>query len=180
MRLFQLSEELDDAIAAMDAAVDEETGEIPEDDVVCFEKLSGLVDDKMKDWTRWFKNLRTESEGLRIESSKLAHRARVAENQMERIKGVLQSVLGEGADLEDAFVGRVLKDSTMRLSWRKRTGVETNDDVPPEDAPAEWVKTKRSWRRAELGDYLKGATDMQRADAAKYATLRTGKGLSIS
>ena len=178
--LFKLSDDLRTADQEMEEHVDEETGLVPADLVLLWEACAGERDGKLKEWGKWAKNLRSDEEQCRAAARKLTLRAQAAARKLEWVASIIEGELGEGADLEDDFIGRVLKDGEVRLSWRKRTGVETYDDVPPAGAPERFVKQTPSWKRTEWGEYLKTATDEQRADAAKYARLKTGKGLVIA
>ncbi len=181
--LFELSDDLRAADAAMEDAVDEETGLIAADLAQTWELIQGQIDDKLLDWGRWEKNLRSEADACRWESRKLAKRAQAAANKAAFVKMIIEMKLGEGADLEVGFTGRVLKDGSCRLSWRKRTGVDLAPGIDEKTCvglPEEFIKLTPSPKKRELIDYLKGATDEQRADAAKYARLKTGKAVQIS
>lgn len=91
MKLYEIRNEIE---AAIDAAVDPETGEIVASDV--FEALDALqlaFDEKAENTACFIKNLDAEAKAIREEEKALAARRRVLENKAERCKAYLQFCL---------------------------------------------------------------------------------------
>ncbi len=102
--------------AAMAALIDEETGEIK--DFGAFEQLALDRDMKIENTGRMYKNYKAETEAIREEEKNLARRRKVCENNMDRLKNLLDYALG----------GEKYKSAAVVASYRKSSSVEVNED----------------------------------------------------
>lgn len=92
MNLFELN-------AAIEACIDEETGEILTDDL---EALEMERDTKIENIACWIKNLTAEAAALKEEKMKMAKRQQAAENKIESLKNYLLRSMREGEKFKTA------------------------------------------------------------------------------
>lgn len=112
--------------AALEALIDQETGEIA--DFEAFEALQMEREAKLENVGCWVKNLLSDAAGIKAEEKALADRRKALENRAESLKRYLARALGDGT-----------KFSTPRvaLSWRKSEAVEVN--VPVDELSDEFL-----------------------------------------
>lgn len=101
--------------AALEALVDEETGELL--DYEAFDNLLMERDEKLENIGLWIKDLRAEAAALKAEKEALAKRQRTAENKAERLASYMQMMLA----------GEKFKTSKVAVSYRTSKSVEVED-----------------------------------------------------
>lgn len=138
--------------AAMMELIDEETGEIK--DFEEFEKLALDRENKIENTGRLYKNYKAEAEAIREEEKNLAKRRKTCENNMERLKTLLDYALG----------GEKYKSASVVASYRKSSSVEVNEEqfVPWAKANAdEYLRYKEpEVNKTALGDALKSGIEV--------------------
>jgi len=122
MKLYEINGELEKLI-------DPETGEIA--DFELFEHFGMERTAKIENIALWIKNLDSDAESIRAEEKNLKARRVSAENNAERLREFLTSMLSDGEKFET---------SRVKLSWRKSESVKI---LIPEDDFIAWAKTIR-------------------------------------
>ena len=124
--------EIDNRIAeAFEAAVDQDTGEIIDDQA--YEALNGLQMDreqKIEGILLWIKDLNAHADDIKKEKDTLAQRQKAAENKAESLKRYVASVLS----------GEKFSTSRVAVSWRKSESVEYTGDI--DDLPRNCIRQK--------------------------------------
>jgi Skp family chaperone for outer membrane proteins len=121
MTLYEIKREIEEAIDAMFASVDEETGEVSEDAVNKLAELNAARDEKLDNIGAYIKNLMAEAEAIKAEEKKLADRRRVIENKVERLKAYVASILG----------GQKWSSARVAYSFRKSEKVIVDENNLP-------------------------------------------------
>lgn len=138
--------------AAMMELIDEETGEIK--DFEAFEQLALDRDNKIENTGRMYKNYKAEAEAIREEEKNLAKRRKVCENNMERLKNLLDYALG----------GEKYKSAAIVASYRKASSVEVNEDEflqwAKENAPQYLRYKDPEVSKTEIGNALKNGIEV--------------------
>ena len=119
MKLYEINGELEKLI-------DPETGEIA--NIEAFEQLSMERETKLENIALWIKNLDSDAESIKAEEKALKSRRESAENNAERLREFLSSMLSDGEKFETPRV---------KLSWRKSESVKI---LIPEEDFIEWAK----------------------------------------
>lgn len=120
MTLYEIDKAL---MAAFDAAVDAETGEIINDDAYAdFCQLDMDRDAKIENVGLWIKDLKAEAEAIRAEELLLSGRRRAKENKLEQLKSWLSYALD----------GEKFETAKLRISYRKSQSVEADLDKLPD------------------------------------------------
>ena len=128
MTLYEIKREIEEAIDAIFASVDEETGEVSEDAVNKLAELNAARDEKLDNIGAYIKNLMAEAEAIKAEEKKLADRRRVIENKVERLKAYVASILGgqkwNSARVASASASQrrslLMRTICLRLIWLRR------------------------------------------------------------
>lgn len=129
MTLYEIDKNL---VKAFEAAIDPETGEILDDDMMAaFEQLQMDRSVKIDNSLCMYKNMVAEAKAIREEEKALADRRRVLENRAENLKKYV----------ERSLAGEKFESARNKVSYRRSTGVEI--DVPNVFAlPAEFLRYK--------------------------------------
>lgn len=115
MSLYEIDSRL---VAAFDAAVDTETGEVLSEDALDeFHAMQMAWDDKVENIALWIKNLTAEAKAIKEEQDALAARRKAIEAKGDRLLRYLSGYLN-GAKFETAKV---------KVSWRKSESVQIDD-----------------------------------------------------
>lgn len=128
--LFDISKAL---VAAWDAAIDPETGEIREDSYSVIEQLEMERDAKIENIGCWIKNLEADAAAIKAEAKAMSDRAKAAEKKAEGLRGYLAAVLA----------GEKWSSPKVAISWRKSVAVEIDETEVPE-LPEQYVRRKVS------------------------------------
>lgn len=142
LKLYEVSEMLRDAYAAVEALAEANNGEIPDDWDHFFDDIRMERDEKAVNIARWIKNLDAEADAIRAEERKLAERRRASEAHAERLRAYLAAHLPGGTRITD---------STVVIGWRKSTSVEVDEGALPD----EWFKVTRTPLKADIRDAIK-------------------------
>ena len=150
MNLYEINAAL---MQAYDDAVDQETGELIENEA--YKAIDGLqmaLEEKTESVLLWIKNLQADAEALKKEKQAFADRQSRVENKIESLKKYVGGVL-EGQKFQTARVS---------ASWRKSDAVEYDGDVfaLPEDyiKYSEPTVDKVALKKAlKNGEKIKGA-----------------------
>ena len=95
MKLYEIAEEYENLLAAIDA------GEIPEEALAdTLESIETLLDDKADNIACLIKNLEAESEAIKAEEKRLAERRKAKENRAESLKAYLSATLIKSGKLK--------------------------------------------------------------------------------
>lgn len=120
MTLYEIDKAL---MAAFDAAVDAETGEIINDDAYAdFCQLDMDRNAKIENIGLWIKDLKADAEAIRAEELLLSGRRRAKENKLEKLKSWLSYALD----------GEKFETAKLRISYRKSQSVEADLDKLPD------------------------------------------------
>jgi len=128
--LFDISKAL---VAAWDAAIDPETGEISDDSYSVIEQLEMERDAKIENIGCWIKNLEADAAAIKAEAKAMSDRAKAAEKKAEGLRGYLAAVLA----------GEKWNSPKVAISWRKSVAVEIDEAELPE-LPEQYVRRKVS------------------------------------
>lgn len=129
--------EIDQRILKLLEAVDEETGELPENVFDELEALAFARNDKIEGVGLYIKTLRAEAEAIKAEKLALADRQSAKERKVERLTEFLKF----------ATNGQKFETPRLTVSFRKSTAVEVVDpDLIPdyfkEPQPDKILKTE--------------------------------------
>lgn len=128
--LFDISKAL---VAAWDAAINPETGELDEALLADFEALQMERDTKIENIGCWIKNLEADAAAIKAEAKAMSDRAKAAEKKAEGLRGYLAAVLA----------GEKWSSPKVAISWRKSVAVEIDEAEVPE-LPEQYVRRKVS------------------------------------
>lgn len=128
--LFDISKAL---VAAWDAAIDPETGELDEALFADFEALQMERDAKIENIGCWIKNLEADAAAIKAEAKAMSDRAKAAEKKAEGLRGYLAAVLA----------GEKWNSPKVAISWRKSVAVEIDEAEIPE-LPEQYIRRKVS------------------------------------
>ena len=117
MNLYEINEEI---LMAYNSAIDQETGEIIDEEALnALGELSMERDEKIENILLWIKNLTAEAEALKKEKQAFADRQSSVESKASSLKRYIGSILNG----EKFFSPRV------SVNWRKSQSVEYSGDV---------------------------------------------------
>lgn len=102
--------------AQLSALIDEETGEITDEEA--FDSLQISRTEKCENIALYYKNLTAEAEAIKAEETKLAERRKAIENKAARLFDYLKYALG----------GEKLETARVKCAYRKTQSVELDDD----------------------------------------------------
>lgn len=128
MKLYEIDNAL---MEAFDEAIDQETGEIVNDEA--YERLCDLQTDrdaKIENIGLWVKNLLAEAAAIREEEKALAKRRNAIEKKVEWLKDFLSYATG----------GNKFETARLCVSFRSTTSVEIN--VPASQIPSDLLRWK--------------------------------------
>ena len=128
--LFEINSNI---MAAWDAAIDPETGEVDETALALFESLQIERDAKIENIACWIKNLKSDAEALKAEAKNMADRAKAAERKADSLKRYLAAALH----------GEKFQSARAAISWRKSVSVEV-DEAEVENLPEQYIRRKVS------------------------------------
>ena len=132
MTLYEIEQALELAIEELLDCVDEETGEVDEEKMHAVDALKMARAEKLEGIGCFIKNLMAEADAIKEESKKLAERAKIKENRVERLKRYVADNLL--ANNETKFEG-----VKVAYSFRKSEAVDILDESA---IPSEYLKTK--------------------------------------
>lgn len=115
MNLYEIDAQM---MVAFEAAIDTETGEVKDEEVLeRFEQLQMDRDTKVENVAVFIKNLRAEAAALKAEKDALAKRQKAAENKADSLSKYLAGYLN----------GEAFKSARAAVSWRKSESVSVTD-----------------------------------------------------
>lgn len=117
MTLYEIKQEMEDAINAVFANVDEETGEVPEEAVAKLSELQMQRDEKLDNLGAYIKNLSAEVDSLKAEEKNLKARREVKEHKIESLKAYVSECLN----------GEKFESARVAFSFRKSESVGIDD-----------------------------------------------------
>jgi antirestriction protein ArdC len=138
LRLYEIAEMLEEAIAAAEAAIDTETGEIPEDWAKFLDDIQMERDEKCLNVARYIKSCSAEADAIAAEVKRLNSRKKAAENKAKRMKEYLKLTIASGEKLSDGAV---------KISWRKSTATIV---YMPEALADKYCKIERTPKLTEI------------------------------
>lgn len=116
MTLYEINQAILDLY---ESAVDPETGEVGEGFDHMLDMLDMARGEKIENIGLWIKDLKAESEAIKMEMRKLQDRARAADNKAERLKNYLAYNLG----------GEKFSTPRVAISFRNTKAVEIEPDA---------------------------------------------------
>ena len=128
MNLYEINSQI---MAAFEAAVDMETGEIINEEA--YEALNGLQmerGEKIEGILLWIKNLSADAEALKKEKQAFADRQAAAERKMESLKRYVSGALD----------GEKFKTDRVAVTWRKSEAAEYAGKIT--DLPSSCIRVK--------------------------------------
>jgi len=157
MKLYQLSDQLQQTIDLLEDQVDHETGEIVPGDYEAAEELLNETqenfDRKVLDVACAIKDFSAEAEAINDEIRRLTKRRRSAESKVRYLKAYLANHIDTGTKYSDARAS---------IGWRRSTAVEVDEDCLPEDA--QYWRVKREVNKSAIADILKKGQNVPGAE----------------
>lgn len=132
MNLYEINSQI---MAAFEAAVDMETGEIINE--AAYEALNGLQmerEEKIEGILLWIKNLTADANALKREKQAFADRQAAAERKAESLKRYVA----------DALAGEKFQTERVSVTWRKSEAAEFTGNIALLPPPCIRVKTEVS------------------------------------
>lgn len=122
MTLYEINQEIENALNAILESQDEETGEVDESLVNILEDLRLQKDEKLDNIGAYIKNLSAEVKMLKDEESALKERREKKENKIDSLKNYVASILN----------GQNFESARVVFSFRKSesVGIENVDFLP--------------------------------------------------
>ena len=118
--LYEISEELLNAMREAEAEAEQNEGEISEILNVKLDALEVEKELKIGNVCRFYKSLLAEADMVKAEAKKLSERASATENKAKSLKWYLSNVIKEGEKFADEHT---------KISWRKSTSIKAEEDV---------------------------------------------------
>ena len=148
--LYDYSGMLDEAIEAARAAVNPETGEMPDSWAEFLDEIEMERDEKIIHCARVIKSLSAEAEAIGSEIDRLADRRKSLDGEVRRLKDYVLGNLKPGEKVADA---------TAAISTRSTPRVEVDPFV---ELPEQYVRTKieKSPDKAAIKDALKSGVEI--------------------
>ena len=148
MKLYEISDQLQQAIDLLEDQINHETGEIVPGDYEAAEDLLNetqeALDRKALDVACAIKGFDAEAAAISDEIKRLTQRKREAENKARWLKNYLANHVEQGAKYSDA---------RCSITWRKSTAVEVDEAILPEDD--KFWRIKREINKSAIADLLK-------------------------
>lgn len=142
MNLYEINSQI---MAAFEAAVDMETGEIINE--AAYEALNRLQmerEEKIEGILLWIKNLTADANALKKEKQAFADRQAAAERKAESLKRYVA----------DALAGEKFQTERVSVTWRKSEAAEFTGNIAL--LPPSCIRVKPEVNLAELKQRLKG------------------------
>ena len=127
MNLFQINEAVE---TAFNLAIDPETGEVNEDQMVLLEMLEMERDKKIENIACLIKNYKADAAALKAEKDAFAKRQKQAENKAESLSRYLETALN----------GEKFTTDRCAISFRKTSKVVLDDGVTVYDIDTNFLK----------------------------------------
>lgn len=128
MKLYDIDKAL---MEAFEKAIDPDTGEIVDEEAYNdFCQLEMDRDQKIENVGLWIKDLKAESEAIKIEADKLLSRKKAADNEIERLKDFLSRSLN----------GEKFETAKLSVSYRRTESVSVC--VPVYELPPDMIRWK--------------------------------------
>ena len=165
MKLFELDTEIRNVEAAM-----LEFAEANDGDVTAFTGIGLLVDLKSERERKLLglgcllKEREAEAEAVKAEANKLAKRARILQNDADRIRDFINGNL---------TLGEKMSDHRVAFSWRKSARVVVEPEKKAEDLPVAFVRIKTEIDLGAIREYIARGNDCD------FAHLETRLNLQI-
>ena len=160
LKLYEYAQEIEDLL---EIAIDEETGEIFEDELLArADALQMERRDKLLSMAALYKSRKAELAAFNAEISVMKTRRDAVANSMASLKKYMAMNMAEGEKL---------KDQRASVYWSTSTSVAL--DVAPEKLPKEFQRVTVEANKTALKDYL------QKGAEIPGATLETKTGLAI-
>lgn len=162
MRLYELAEELQALDILWDEYAAENDGDVT--DFPLQDELK-LLEEKREEMLlnlgAWRKDILKDVAGHKEEAKSQTKKAKVGENKAERITEFIAY---------NMTVGEKLKDSKCDIGWRKSSRLII--DVPVEDLPKEYKRTKIEADKTALKAHIKTANDCTYAHMEEHLNLQ--------
>ncbi len=142
--LYEISEDLLNAMCEAEAEAKQNEGEISEILNIKLDALEVEKELKIGNVCRFYKSLLAEADMVKTEAEKLSERASATENKAKSLKWYLSNVIKEGEKFTDEHT---------KISWRKSTSVQADEDVT--FYPKKYQKVTISLDKMGLKDDLK-------------------------
>lgn len=159
MKLYELTGEQARLEELLEAAIDPETGEIVDADLVAaYDAVTLATEEKAEACAVLFKNYNAEAEAIKAEVKALTARAKTLTNRAESLKGYMARCLTPG---------QTIKTPRVAISWRRSEAVEIDPEAVA-SLPAEYTKTTVEANKAAIkaalkdGDEIPGARLVER------------------
>ena len=147
--LYEINNEIEQAVSAMLASMDEETGEVDESLVNVLEDLKLQKSEKIDNIGAYIKNLLAEAQMLKAEEEALKARRESKEKKADSLKNYLATVLD----------GEKFESTRIACSWRKSEAVEVDSvDNLPDDYKV--VKTNVTADKTKIKQAIKAGTEI--------------------
>ena len=127
MNLYEVNEAIE---TAFNLAVDPETGEVNEEQLVLLEMLEMERDKKIENIALLIKNLRADAVALKAEKEAFQKRQRQAENKANSLSNYLESVLN----------GEKFTTDKCAISWRRSSKIVLNEGVTVYDLDTHFLR----------------------------------------
>lgn len=127
MNLYEVNEAIE---TAFNLAVDPETGEVNEEQLVLLEMLEMERDKKIENIALLIKNLRADAVALKAEKDAFAKRQKQAENKANSLSNYLESVLN----------GEKFTTDKCAISWRRSSKIVLNEGVTVYDLDTHFLR----------------------------------------
>ena len=124
MTLYEINQQIEEAINKMFAEVDEETGEVSQENIDILESLQMARDEKIESIGCYIKNLKAETEALKAEEDRLKARRVAKEKRAERLKKYVTDTLGGENWDKSAKVAFAFRSSDQTI-------IDNIDIIPP-------------------------------------------------
>ena len=157
MRLFQISQQIEQILAA---AVDQETGEIGEAAIAALDELELARDKRCLEIAAYLKGEEAEGEAVKAQAKALLARAKRHESRAERLRDYIE---------QHMTPGERLRDDRSELSWRKSQAVQIVDEKAIQ---AEYLSTVVEVDKAGLKGALKAGAEVPGAELVNRMNLQ--------
>ena len=127
MNLYEVNEAIE---TAFNLAVDPETGEVNEEQLVLLEMLEMERDKKIENIALLIKNLRADAVALKAEKDAFAKRQKQAENKANSLSNYLETVLN----------GEKFTTDKCAISWRRSSKIVLNEGVTVYDLDTHFLR----------------------------------------
>lgn len=160
MNLYEISEAVE---TAFNLAIDPETGEVNDDQLILLESLEMERDKKIENIALLIKNYRADAAALKAEKDAFAKRQRQAENRAESLSRYLETALN----------GEKFSTDKCAINFRKTSKIVLNEGMTVYDIDTHFLRMKEP----ELD---KQAIKQALADGIKVEGVHEEPGLSMT